>query len=151
LIAQVAIAEGLRVHVLTRSPDAQKLARDLGVTSARSAADSPPEPLDAALLFAPVGTLVPVALEALDRGGTLAIAGIYLTDIPTLDYQRHLFEERTLRSVTANTRDDGVRLLRTAEDARVQVSTTPYRFEQANEALRDLAHDRVTGAAVLVM
>jgi propanol-preferring alcohol dehydrogenase len=151
LIAQVAIAEGLRVHVLTRSPDAQKLARDLGVTSARGAADSPPEPLDAALLFAPVGTLVPVALEALDRGGTLAIAGIYLTDIPTLDYQRHLFEERTLRSVTANTRDDGVRLLRTAEDARVQVSTTPYRFEQANEALRDLAHDRVTGAAVLVM
>ena len=151
LIAQVALAEGLRVHVLTRSPDAQQLARELGATSAGGAADAPPELLDAALLFAPVGTLVPVALEALDRGGTLAIAGIYLTDIPPLDYQRHLFQEKTLRSVTANTRDDGVRLLRTAEEVHVHVSATPYRFEQANEALRDLAHDRVTGAAVLVM
>ena len=151
LTAQVAISEGLRVQVLTRSPDAQRLALELGATSAGGAADRPPEPLDAALLFAPVGALVPPALEALDRGGTLAVAGIPLTDIPTLNYQRHLFQERTLRSVTANTRDDGRRLLWTAHHMHMQVSTTPYRFDQANQALRDLAHDRVTGAAVLVM
>jgi alcohol dehydrogenase, propanol-preferring len=151
LTAQVAIAEGTRVHVLTRSPAAQQLALELGAVSAGGAADPPPEPLDAAILFAPVGTLVPPALEALDRGGTLAIAGIHLTDTPPLDYQRHLFQERALRSVTANTRDDGRQFLATAERVEMRVSTTPYPFEQANEALRDLAHDRVTGAAVLVV
>ena len=93
---------------------------------------------------------MPPALEALDRGGTLAIAGIHLSDIPALNYERHLFQERTLRSVTANTRDDGRLLLWTAQHMHMQVSTTPYRFDQANQALRDLAHDRVTGAAVLV-
>ena len=151
LVAQVAIAEGTRVHVLTRAPDARELALELGASSAADAADPPPEPLDAALLFAPVGTLVPPALEALDRGGTLAIAGIYLTDIPPLDYDRHLFEERAMRSVTANTRADGRQLLSTAAHVRMRVRTTPYRFDQANDALRDLAHDRVTGAAVLVV
>jgi len=151
LAAQVALSEGLRVHVLTRSVDAQRLALELGVASAGGAADPPPEPLDAAVLFAPVGPLVLPVLEALDRGGTLAIAGIYLSDIPTLDYQRHLFQERSLRSVTANTRDDGRSFLQTAADIHIQVSATPYEFERANEALRDLAHDRVNGAAVLVM
>jgi propanol-preferring alcohol dehydrogenase len=151
LVAQVAIAQGLRVHVLTRSPEARQLALDLGATSAGGAADPPPEPLDAALLFAPVGTLVLPALEALDRGGTLAIAGIHLTDIPQLDYERYLFQERTLRSVTANTRDDGRLLLWTAAHIHIRVSATPYAFDRANDALRDLAHDRLTGAAVLVM
>jgi propanol-preferring alcohol dehydrogenase len=145
------MAEGSRVHVLTRSADAQRLARELGATSVGGASDPPPEPLDAAVLFAPVGTLVLPILEALDRGGTLAIAGIYLSDIPALDYDRHLFQERTLRSVTANTRADGRRFLQTAADINIEVSATPYPFEQANEALRDLAHDRVNGAAVLVM
>jgi propanol-preferring alcohol dehydrogenase len=151
LAAQVAMADGLRVHVLTRSPDAQRLALELGVASAGGAADPPPELLDAAVLFAPVGTLVLPVLEALDRGGTLAIAGIYLSDIPTLDYQRHLFQERTLRSVTANTREDGRSFLQTAARIHIHVSATPYDFDHANEALRDLAHDRVNGAAVLVM
>ena len=151
LVAQVAIAQGLRVHVMTRSVPAQRLALELGAASAGGAADPPPEPLDAALLFAPVGTLVLPALEALDRGGTLAVAGIHLTDIPALDYERHLFQERTLRSVTANTRDDGRALLAIAAQSRVNVSATAYPFEQANEALRDLAHDRVNGAAVLVL
>jgi propanol-preferring alcohol dehydrogenase len=151
LAAQVAIAEGLRVHVLTRSADAQHLARELGVASVGGAADAPPEALDAAVLFAPVGPLVPPVLEALDRGGTLAIAGIYLSDIPSLAYDRYLFQERVLRSVTANTRDDGRAFLQTAADIPVHVSATPYPFESANEALRDLAHDRVNGAAVLVM
>ena len=124
---------------------------ELGALSAGGEADTPPELLDAAVLFAPVGTLVPPALAALDRGGTLAIAGIHLTDVPTLNYQRHLFQERTLRSVTANTREDGHALLRAAAEIPVKVSATPYPFERANDALRDLAHDRVTGAAVLVM
>jgi propanol-preferring alcohol dehydrogenase len=151
LAAQVAMAERMRVHVMTRSADARRLALDLGVTSATGAADPPPEPLDAALLFAPVGTLVLPALEALDRGGVLAIAGIHLSDIPSLNYERHLFQERSLRSVTANTRDDGRQFLRTAAEESIRVSATPYRFEQANEALRDLANDRVNGAAVLVI
>ncbi len=151
LIAQIAIAEGARVHVLTRSREAQELALALGATSAGGAEDPPPEPLDGAILFAPVGTLVLPALEALDRGGTLAIAGIHLTDIPALDYERHLFEERTLRSVTANTRSDGNEFLAAAAAAGVRAIITPYDFDRADQALADLAHDRVTGAAVLVV
>jgi len=151
LTAQVAIAQGARVHVLTRSTAAQELALELGATSAGAADDTPPEPLDAAILFAPVGTLVPTALRALDRGGTLAIAGIHLSDVPVLSYERHLFEERTLRSVTANTRADGEAFLRLAAAIRIHVQTTSYSLESANRALADLAHDRVTGAAVLVV
>lgn len=151
LTAQVAIAEGLRVHVLTRSAQARELALQLGAASVGAEADAPPEPLDAAVLFAPVGTLVPPALAALDRGGTLAIAGIHLTDIPALSYERHLFQERTLRSVTANTRDDGRMLLETAARIHMHVSATAYPFHEANRALQDLAHDRVSGVALLVV
>ena len=151
LTAQVAMASGATVHVMTRSPEARRLALDLGAASAGDAADPPPEPLDAAILFAPVGTLVPTALEALERGGTLAVAGIHLSDIPVLDYQRHLFEERTLRSVTANTREDGTEFLALAERIGIQVSAVPYPFARADRALADLAHDRVSGAAVLVL
>ncbi len=150
LAAQIAMAEGARVHVMTRAPDARALALRLGVTSAGDAADPPPEPLDAAILFAPVGTLVPPALEALERGGTLAIAGIHLSDIPPLNYQRHLFEERDLCSVTANTRRDGEEFLEAAARIPVQVTTVPYPVDQANAALSDLAHDRFDGAAVLL-
>ena len=89
------------------------------------------------------------ALEALDRGGTLAIAGIHLTDIPTLDYEKDLFQERTLRSVTANTRLDGHDFLEIAARIHLRVSTVSYRLDQADQALSDLAHDRVNGAAVL--
>ncbi|MCW2877502.1 MAG: putative alcohol dehydrogenase [Sphaerisporangium sp.] len=149
LIAQVAIVQGATVHVLTRSEHARRLARELGAASAGGAYDAPPEPLDAAILFAPVGDLVPVALRALDRGGTLAVAGIHLTDIPQMTYQGHLFYERTLRSVTANTREDGRTFLGLATRHPLQVTTTPYPFDQADQALADLAADRVNGAAVL--
>jgi propanol-preferring alcohol dehydrogenase len=149
LTAQVAVARGLEVHVLTRSADARRLAVDLGAASVGDADDAPPVPLDAAILFAPVGTLVPVALEALDRGGTLAIAGIHLSDVPPLDYQRHLFGERQVRSVTANTRTDGTELLRVAAEIGIRSEVTPYPFEAADRALIDLAQDRVTGAAVI--
>jgi alcohol dehydrogenase, propanol-preferring len=151
LTAQVAIAEGARVHVLTRGEEARVLATEIGAASVGGAEDAPPEPLDAAILFAPVGTLVPTALAALDRGGRLAIAGIYLTDIPSLDYQRYLFEERELCSVTANTRDDGASFLEAAARIPVRVSAVPYAFAEADRALADLAHGRVRGAAVLVM
>ncbi len=150
LTAQIALAWGARVHVMTRSPDAQRLALELGVHSAGDADAAPPEPLDSAILFAPVGTLVPPALEALDRGGTLAVAGIYLSDVPPLHYADHLFEERTLQSVTANTRRDGEEFLAEAARHHIHVAATPYPMARADQALRDLAHDRVNGAAVLV-
>jgi len=149
LAAQVAIAQGAAVHVFTRAPDARELALSLGAASAQDSFDPAPEPLDSAILFAPAGDLVPAALSALGRGGTLAIAGIYLTDIPSLDYQRHLFQERTLRSVTANTRADAADFLTLAQRLHIKVSTTSYPFEQASQALADLAADRVHGAAVL--
>jgi propanol-preferring alcohol dehydrogenase len=151
LTAQVALAEGATVHVLTRSVAAQSLALELGAASVGGAFDEPPEALDAAILFAPVGTLVPVALSALDRGGTLAVAGIYLSDIPELDYQRHLFQERTLRSVTANTRADGVEFLALAARIGLQPTITIYPFDALDQALSDLAHDRVNGAAVITL
>ena len=150
LTAQVAMAEGARVHVMTRGAEARALATELGAASVGGSEDPPPEPLDAAILFAPVGTLVPTALAALDRGGRLAIAGIHLTDIPSLDYQRHLFEERELCSVTANTREDGVAFLDDAARIPVRVTAVSYDFDQADRALADLAHGRVRGAAVLV-
>jgi alcohol dehydrogenase, propanol-preferring len=149
LAAQVAMASGAAVHVFTRAPDARKLALDLGVDSAQDSFDPSPEPLDSAIVFAPVGTVVPPALRNLDRGGTLAIAGIYLTDIPALNYEDELFQERTVRSVTSNTRGNAQEFLRLAERLRLKVSVTTYPFGAAQQALTDLAEDRVTGAAVL--
>jgi alcohol dehydrogenase, propanol-preferring len=148
ITAQLALASGATVHVVTRSAEARRLALDLG---AASAGDAPPEPLDSAILFAPAGGLVPVALEALDRGGTLAIAGIHLSRIPPLDYERHLFQERTVRSVTANTRDDGRELLALAKETPPRLVVTRYAMRDADKALADLAGGRVTGAAVLIV
>ncbi|HEX5018225.1 MAG TPA: zinc-dependent alcohol dehydrogenase family protein [Actinomycetes bacterium] len=151
LTAQVAMHQGATVHVMTRSDAARRLALELGCASAGDTFDAPPEPLDSAIIFAPAGEIVPAALEALDRGGTLAIAGIHLTDIPSLNYQQHVFGERVLRSVTANTRKDGEEFLRIAASMDLDVRHQPYGFEQADAALTDLANDRVDGAAVLRM
>ncbi|MBC6445861.1 zinc-binding alcohol dehydrogenase family protein [Actinokineospora xionganensis] len=150
LAAQVALAGGATVHVMTRDAAARRLALNLGAASVQGAADPPPEPLDSAILFAPAGELVPPALAALDRGGTLAVAGIHLSDIPSLNYQRHLFQERQLRSVTSNTRAQAREFLAVAEEHHLRVTTSPYRLDQADAALTDLAADRVHGAAVLV-
>lgn len=149
LTAQIAIAEGARVHVMTRSPESRSLALALGATSVGDTNDSPPELLDGAIIFAPVGDIVPIALASLDRGGVLVVAGIYLTDIPTLNYERHLFQEKTLRSVTANTRQDGQDFLDIALKIGITTTVHPYPFSQASQALNDLANDRITGAAVL--
>jgi propanol-preferring alcohol dehydrogenase len=151
LAAQIALYRGARVYVMTRSAQARALALDLGATFAGGAEEQPPDPLDAAILFAPAGGLVPVALRALDRGGTLAVAGIHLSDIPSLHYADELFEERQLRSVTANTRADGEEFFRIAAEIPLRPTTVAYPFEAADRALRDLAEDRITGAAVLHM
>jgi alcohol dehydrogenase, propanol-preferring len=149
LTAQLAVAQGLRVHVLTRGEGNRRLALELGAASAGRADEAPPEPLDGAILFAPAGELVPVALRALDRGGTLAMAGIWLSEIPALTYQETLFQERKLRSVTANTRSDGETFLRLAERLGVQATTVAYPMAEAPQALADLRAGRFSGAAVL--
>ncbi len=149
LIAQVALHLGLRVHVLTRGGHNQALARQIGVDSVGGATDTPPVLLDGAILFAPVGELVPVALRALDAGGTLAVAGIYLSEIPALNYQVELFRERKLCSVTANTRRDGEEFLRLAERFHIRATTAGYAMADAPTALADLSHGRFGGAAVL--
>ncbi|MFF8176409.1 zinc-binding alcohol dehydrogenase family protein [Streptomyces chartreusis] len=150
LCAQVALAEGATVHVLTRGADARRLALDLGAASAGDAYAMPPEPLDSAILFAPAGELVPVALRALDRGGTLAVAGIHLSDIPVLRYESELFYEKQVRSVTSNTREDAREFLALAAGHSVHATTHAYPLSRADEALRDLEAGRFDGAAVLV-
>jgi len=151
ITAQVALAQGAEVHVMTRGAEARELALALGVASAQGAADPPPAPLDAAILFAPVGDLVLPACEALDRGGTLSIAGIHLSDIPPLNYQRHLFQERQIRSVTSNTRADARAFLDFAGQHRIEVTTPEYPLDEADRALGDLAAGRIAGAAVLLV
>lgn len=150
LTAQIAIHEGATVHVMTRSEEARTLALSLGCDSATGAYEEPPEKLDSAIVFAPVGDLVPVALQALDRGGTLALAGIHMTPIPALEYE-WLFEERQVRSVTANTRQDGRDFLEIASRIPIRPTTEPYPLEAADQALMNLASDRVNGAAVLIV
>ena len=150
LVAQVAMAQGATVHALTRGEASQRLALELGAASAGGAYDSPPEPLDSAILFAPVGDLVPVAMRALDRGGVLAVAGIHLTDTPPLNYERELFYEKELRSVTSNTRQDGREFLDLAMQYHVRATTHVYPMSRALQALQDLKASAFDGAAVLV-
>jgi len=151
LTAQVALAMGAELYVVTRGAAGRALATRLGAAWVGEAGQRPPVPLDAAISFAPAGDLVPEALAALDRGGVLALAGIHVSEIPPLDYQRHLFHERELRSVTANTRADGEAFLTLAERLGVHATVRPYPFESADAALEDLATDRFAGAAVLKM
>jgi propanol-preferring alcohol dehydrogenase len=148
LTAQLAISQGIDVLVLTRDESARRLALELGASWVGAPAEEPPTKLDSAIVFAPAGEVVPLALAALDQQGTVALAGIHMSDIPTLDYRRHLFGEKTLTSVTSNTRADGEEFLRLAEGV-VKATVTPYPFERAPDALRDLADGRVNGAAVL--
>jgi propanol-preferring alcohol dehydrogenase len=148
---QVARHHGCEVYVFSRGGEHRELAEELGAAWVGDSLARPPHLLDAAILFAPAGELIPPALEVLDRGATLAIAGIHLSDVPRLDYQKHLFQERALQSVTANTREDGLALLELARAIPIRTRTQPYALEQANEALLALKEDRVKGAAVLEM
>lgn len=149
LTAQLALAQGAEVHVLTRGEGARRLALELGAASAGDARGLPPVPLDAAIIFAPAGEIVPVAMEALAPGGTLAVAGIHLSDVPGLDYQRHLFHERTLTSVESNTRADGEEFLALAARLGLRPTTHEYRLDQAADALAYLDAGDVRGAGVL--
>ncbi|MEE2677287.1 MAG: zinc-dependent alcohol dehydrogenase family protein [Myxococcota bacterium] len=146
---QVALHFGCEVYVFTRGGAHRELAEELGAAWVGDGFESPPHPLDGAILFAPAGELVPSALAALDRGGCLAIAGIHLSGVPALDYEAHLFQERSLCSVTANTRDDGRELLALAAEIPLRSHTTVYPLEAANTALADLKRGDVRGAAVL--
>ena len=150
LTAQIAVAQGAEVHVLTRGEAARALALELGAASAGEAYAAPPVPLDSAIVFAPAGELVPLALAALAPGGTVSLAGIHMSDVPAMDYASHLFRERTLTSVTANTRADGEQLLALATRLGVRARTTTYPLEQADQALRDLRDGAFSGAAVLL-
>ncbi|GAB2449676.1 zinc-binding alcohol dehydrogenase family protein [Nocardioides hungaricus] len=150
ITAQVALAQGAELFVMTRGEEARALAWELGAAWVGTSDARPPEPLDSAIVFAPAGDLVPVALEALGRGGTLALAGIHMSDVPRLDYQRHLFYERDLRTVTSNTRRDGEELLGLAGRLGVRAHVVAYPFDEADRALADLAAGRFGGSAVLV-
>jgi propanol-preferring alcohol dehydrogenase len=149
LAIQVLKHWGCRVFVMSRGGAHQELAYELDATWIGGAGERPPAPLDAAILFAPAGDLVLPALAALDRGGILAIAGIYLSPIPTLDYHRHLFNEKELRSVTANTRADGEEFLKIAGEIPIRTHTVAMDLIEANRALIMLKHDQLKGAAVL--
>jgi alcohol dehydrogenase, propanol-preferring len=147
---QIARARGARVHVLTREPSHRELAQALGAAWTGDLGDPPPEPLDSAIIFAPVGDLVPLALRRLARGGTLALAGIYMTPTPPLEYTRDLFYERQVRSVTANTRADGEALLAEAARIPVRLTTTTFALTEANHALAALKRGAFSGSGVLV-
>ncbi len=149
LAMQVLKHWGCRVFVMSRGGRHRELAEELGADWIGGAEDLPPARLDAAILFAPAGEIVPAAMAALDRGGTLAIAGIHLSQIPPLDYAKHLFEERQLRSVTANTRADGEEFLRIAAEIPIRTRTLALPLAEANRALVMLKHDELKGAAVL--
>ena len=148
---QLARHWGCEVFVCTRGDEHRQLARQLGARWAGGAQEAPPEQLDAAILFAPAGELVPPALRALRPGGTLACAGIYMSDVPDLSYAEHLFEERSLTSVTAHTRRDAEQLLALAAEIPLRPETTRFPLERANEALQQLKRDEINGSAVLVL
>jgi propanol-preferring alcohol dehydrogenase len=151
IIAQVCRRQGRRVFAFTRPGDAasQKFALSLGAEWAGGSDEKPPEALDAAILFAPVGSLIPAALAAVRKGGKVVCGGIHMSDIPSFPY-RLLWEERSVVSVANLTRADGHEFLALASQARVNTTTTPYPLEKANEALDDLRQGRLEGAAVLV-
>ncbi|MGO8689700.1 MAG: zinc-dependent alcohol dehydrogenase family protein [Thermoguttaceae bacterium] len=149
VLIQIARHRGCRVYVVTREERHRELARQMGAAWVGADAADMPLRTDSAILFAPAGELVPPALEALKKGGTLALAGIHMTPIPAMDYDRYVFYERDLRSVTCNTRQDGRRLLAEAAEIPVRPHTTLYPLAEANKALADLKHDRLSGTAVL--
>jgi propanol-preferring alcohol dehydrogenase len=151
IVTQVAIHEWREVYAFTREHDtaAQDFARQLGAVWAGPSTVLPHKPLDAALIFAPIGALVPAALQAISKGGTVVCAGIHMTDIPTFSYSL-LWGERVLRSVANLTRADGLEFLSLAPGIPVNTHTITYPLSQANEALADLRAGRFSGAAVLI-
>jgi len=151
VVLQIAKHRGCEVFVVTRGENHRQLARTMGADWVGEHAEDMPVQADSAIIFAPVGRLVPPALAALRKGGTLALAGIYMTEIPAMDYEKHVFYERDVHSVTANTRADGFELLAEAAEIPIRPHTTTYRLEEANRALQDLKADRISGTGVLLI
>ncbi len=151
VVLQIARHRGCEVHVATRGESHRELARRMGAAWVGETFDVPPVPLDAAIVFAPVGDIVPPALRSIRKGGTVALAGIYMTPVPAMDYGECLFHEKNLRSVEANTRADGEDLLREAAAIPLRPEVTTFPLEQANEALIRLKQDRIDGTGVLVI
>lgn len=151
VILQMARARGGKVYVVTRGESHRVLARKMGAVWAGELPDEMPDKVDSAIIFAPAGNLVPAALTRLEKGGTLSLAGIYMTAIPELEYDKHVFFERDIRSVTANTRDDGRELLEEAACIPIRPHTTTFPLEKANEALQALKSGRLDGSGVLIV
>ncbi len=151
IVFQIAQHREATIYVVTRGEEHVQLARDMGAAWAATTTDGMPEKADSAIIFAPAGELVPQALEALEKGGTLALAGIHMSDIPSMNYEQHLFYERDIHSVTANTRDDGRGLLEEAAKIPIRPKVTTYPLEDANRALQDLKADRINGSGVLIV
>ncbi len=148
---QIARHWGCEIYVSSLTSQHQALARELGAKWVGGASESPPARLHGAIMFAPAGELVPPALRALERGATLALAGIHMSTIPSLDYDHDLFGERVIRSVTANTRQDGLDLLREAAAIPIKPKTQRFRLEEANQALQALKAGAIKGAGVLML
>lgn len=151
LTAQIAAAQGARIAVMTRGEGNRELAKKLRAAFIGDATARPPFPLDAAIVFAPAGELVPVALQATRAGGTVVLAGIHMSNIPAMEYGPNLFRERDLRTVTANTRTDGETFLRLASALEVRADITRYPFSAVDVALGDLRSGRASGSLVITM
>jgi propanol-preferring alcohol dehydrogenase len=151
VLIQIARHRGCEVYVVTRDEKHRELARRMGAVWVGARPEELSIKVDSAIIFAPVGELVPPALEKLEKGGTLALAGIYMTPIPAMDYERCVFYERDIHSVTSNTRQDGRELLAESAEIPVRPHTTVYPLAEANRALQDLKADRIEGTGVLVL
>ncbi len=150
IVMQIARHRGCEVFVATRGESHRVLALSMGAAWAGRANEVLPEPVDSAIVFAPAGEIVPAALASVKKGGTVALAGIYMSPVPEMDYERCLFHEKKLRSVEANTRADGAGLLAEAADIPIRAKTTTFALEEANDALIQLKTDCIDGSGVLV-
>jgi propanol-preferring alcohol dehydrogenase len=150
VVIQIAVKRGCRVHVFTRSPNHQALAKELGAEWVGTSNDAPPEPMDGSIIFAPAGSLVPQALAALDKGGTLALAGITMTPLPEMDYNL-IYGERTMRSVANTTRKDAEDLLSEAAEIPVRTVVEAFPLSDGNDVLLRMKESRLRGGAALVV
>jgi propanol-preferring alcohol dehydrogenase len=151
MIIQIALHRSCRVLVVTRGEKHRELARQMGACWVGEKASDLPEKVDSAIIFAPAGELLPEALIHLKRGGTVSLAGIHMSEIPQLDYAQHLFYERNIHSVTANTRDDGIKFLKEASEIPIKPHIKTYSLQDANRALQDLKNDQIGGTGILII
>jgi propanol-preferring alcohol dehydrogenase len=150
VVLQIALHRGYEVYVATRGESHRELARKMGAHWVGETFDPMPQKVDSSIVFAPAGEIVPVAMRNLNKGGTVAMAGIYMTPVPEMEYEGCLFHEKNLRSVEANTRADGEALLKEAAEIPIRPEVTTFNLEQANEALIKLKEDNIDGTGILL-